>query len=192
MNFLIDLDTELFLFLNSLHSVFFDHVMYWVSKKWTWVPFYLFLTYLVFRVHGAKGIYVLLAVALLVTLTDQISVKAFKNVFERLRPCHNESIQLMVHTVNDKCGGLYGFVSSHASNTFGMAIFIGTVLRRKYNRAIHWLVLWAAVVSYSRIYLGVHYPFDILGGALLGAGIGWLIAYILKRLNSNFDLKLKL
>ena len=192
MNAIVDFDIDLFLFLNSLNSSFLDHIMYWVSKKWTWVPFYLYLTYLVFKVHGKKGLYILLATAILITLTDQLSVKAFKNVFERLRPCHNPEIQLLVHTVNDKCGGLYGFVSSHASNTFGLAVFIGIVLQRKFKKSVSWLLFWAFVVSYSRIYLGVHYPLDILGGAMLGTMLGLIVFYFLRLLNTKFDLNLKL
>jgi undecaprenyl-diphosphatase len=119
-----------------------------------------------------KAILSLVFIALVVTLADQISVHGFKMVFQRLRPCHNLQLKNIVHLVNNKCGGQFGFVSSHAANTFGIAVFLARLLKNK--QFIIFIFAWASVVSYSRIYLGVHYPFDILGGAILGSGIGYL------------------
>ncbi|MFO8055253.1 MAG: phosphatase PAP2 family protein, partial [Bacteroidales bacterium] len=166
---IIELDRALFLFLNQWHSPFFDFLMWWISDKYIWIPFYAVLLGLIFKFKGIRqGFIFLVLVALVVTLTDQTSVKCFKEVFERLRPCHQPDLAGMVHIVNDKCGGQFGFVSSHAANTFGMATFV-TLLLKPHIRWIGWLLIsWAAIVSYSRIYLGVHYPADIIGGALLG------------------------
>lgn len=167
---LAELDTSLFLFLNGLHSPFFDPVMQAFSGNVVWIPLYLFLIYLMIKRHGLKGLLLLVGVILVVTMADQFSVHLFKNVFERLRPCHNPDIQDLIHLVNGRCGGKFGFVSSHAANTFGVATFLVVWFKRKWLTVT--LLIWAAVVSYSRIYLGVHYPADILCGALLGAACG--------------------
>ena len=122
----------------------------------------------------------LLAVAVLITVADQSSVKLFKNVFERLRPCHCEQIKNYVHILNNHCGGQYGFVSSHATNTFALAVFLARFFNHKSVTIL--LILWAAVVAYSRVYLGVHYLGDVVGGALLGSFIAFLIYYLFKKL----------
>lgn len=172
-------DRTLFLFLNGIHTPFFDEVMFWFSEEITWIPLYALLLFLLFRRLGWRAtLLAVVLVALTITLTDQLSVKAFKNVFERYRPCHNLEIQHLVHIVKEHCGGQYGFVSSHAANTFGLATILGLLFESRKTK--WWLLGWAAVVSYSRIYLGVHYPFDIIGGAILGILIGYF-TYSLKR-----------
>jgi undecaprenyl-diphosphatase len=114
-------------------------------------------------------------------------VKLFKDVFERLRPCHNPEIAELVHIVNNKCGGQFGFVSSHATNTFGIATFLGLLLKSRNSKlALYLLLFWAAIVSYCRVFLGVHYALDIIGGAILGGTIG----YLLYRLTVYFLIKL--
>lgn len=122
----------------------------------------------------------LIAIAIVVALTDQLSVHLFKNVFERLRPCHNPDLNGLVHLVNSKCGGKFGFVSSHAANTFGVAMFIHYIFRVRWFTLS--ILLWATIVSYSRIYLGVHYPGDVVFGALLGVLIGWGVWRVFKML----------
>jgi undecaprenyl-diphosphatase len=172
---IIQWDKELFLALNQIHSPFFDQLMWWISDKYIWVPFYAFLLFLIFRFKKKEGFILIIFIALLVTLTDQTSVKLFKEVFERLRPCHDPDLSGLVHIVNDKCGGKFGFVSSHAANTFGISMFISLLLQ-KHIRWIFWpMMVWAGIVSYSRIYLGVHFPLDILGGAALGIFWGLII-----------------
>jgi len=115
--------------------------------------------------------FILLGIALCVLLADQLSVHLFKNVFQRLRPSHEPELTGMVHLVRDYRGGNWGFVSSHAANTFAIATFLSLIFK---NRKF-WIILfsWCIIVSYTRIYLGVHYPGDIFGGALLGMVIGW-------------------
>jgi undecaprenyl-diphosphatase len=178
------LDTDLFLFLNSINSPFWDDVMWIISARLTWVPLYLIILWMFFRLTGRRVILVTLFVIAAITLSDQLSVHAFKEVFLRLRPCHEPSLEGLVHIVRGKCGGQYGFVSSHAANCFNIAVFSLLLLRKRWFTVI--ILLWAALVSYSRVYLGVHYPGDIIGGALLGAGIGFAIyhsyIYILKNL----------
>lgn len=171
LEFLNQIDTQLFLFLNGLNSSFWDKIMWWFSGTTFWLPMYAVIVgYIIYKFRW-KAIVTLIFIALVVTLADQLSVHAFKEVFQRLRPCHNPDLQAFVHKVNDKCGGQYGFVSSHAANTFAVAFFLHLLI--KYQRFSIFIFIWAAVVSYSRIYLGVHYPFDVLGGAALGALIGF-------------------
>ncbi|MES2285044.1 MAG: phosphatase PAP2 family protein [Bacteroidota bacterium] len=175
MNIIIsinDLDTELFLFLNSKHNEFFDVVMYWCSHKLFWVPLYLFFFFLAYKQVGKRVWLVALAAVLLIVLSDQISVHAFKNVFLRLRPCHNLLIQAKVHLLNGHCGGAYGFVSSHAANTFALAMFLSLFFRSRFKYFGFLIFLWASLVAYSRIYSGVHYPADVAVGAIIGMGIG--------------------
>lgn len=119
---------------------------------------------------------------LTILLADQVSSGLMKPYFERLRPCHNPELEGLLY-VYGRCGGLYGFVSSHAANTFGVATFLTLILRKK-QKGIKWLFLYAVIVSYSRIYLGVHYPLDVLFGALVGvlsAYLSWAVVVILKR-----------
>ena len=123
----------------------------------------------------------LLGFGLLITLADQSASGFFKPFFERLRPCHNPEIEHLVHTIK-RCGGQYGFASSHASNTFALGTFLFLVYRNKWSKL---MLVWAAVVSYSRIYAGVHYPGDILVGAILGV----LSAFIVYGLYRKFFYK---
>jgi len=179
---LITLDTELFLFLNGLHMPFMDKIMWWTSETVTWIPLYLMVLYFVFKQLKWKGLLTLLFLVLVVVLADQGSVHLFKNVFQRFRPCHNPQISDFVHIVNEKCGGKFGFVSSHATNTFAFATFSHFFFKNiKFS---YFIFFWAAFVSYSRIYLGVHFPADILGGAILGYTIGYFV-YKLYRFSFN-------
>lgn len=165
------LDQQLFLFLNSLHSSFWDIVMHAISGRVIWAPLYLaILLYLSFR-YKRKFLIIIPFIILAVTLADQVSVQLFKNIFLRLRPCHEPSLAGMVHLVNGECGGLYGFVSSHASNSFNVALLSLMLIKRRWYTIS--IITWASVIGYSRIYLGVHYPGDVVFGAMVGAFIGW-------------------
>ena len=125
-------DWNLFLFLNSHNSPFWDEVMWAISGKLIWAPLYLFILWLFYREKGRKVLVIFLFVLAAITLSDQLSVHAFKDVFMRLRPCHEPGLEGLVHIVRGKCGGQYGFVSSHASNSFNIALFSLLLLRRRW------------------------------------------------------------
>lgn len=171
---LLRLDRELFLLLNGWHHPILDPVMVFFSGRFTWIPLYLLLLGLIVYRFKWESIRIMLMIAVLISLSDQISVHWFKFPFERLRPCHEPDLQGLIHLVTGNCGGRFGFVSSHAANSFALASFVSLLLSSYYRRIDVIMFGWAFFVSYSRIYLGVHYPGDIIGGALLG----WLIGYL--------------
>jgi len=186
VNWLVATDTQLFLFLNGLHTPFLDPIMVFFSGKITWLPLYLIIIFFMYKQFGWRLLWPLLGVALIVVLADQTSVHLFKNVFERLRPCHNPDIKEMVHLAASRCGGKFGFVSSHAANTFGVATFLALLFKRRWFTVS--IILWAAIVSYSRVYLGVHYPGDVLAGGLLGYICGLAVWNLYFGLNTTFNL----
>jgi undecaprenyl-diphosphatase len=167
-------DRQLFLFLNSCNSPFFDEVMHVLSGKLIWAPLYLaILIYLGFR-YRRKFWIVLAAIALAVLLTDQVSVNLFKNVFQRPRPCHEPSLQGIIHLYNGECGSGFSFISAHASNSFNVALLSLMLIGRRWFSIS--ILVWATLIGYSRIYLGVHYPGDVICGAMLGSLIGWSLS----------------
>ncbi|KAF0239359.1 MAG: hypothetical protein FD181_339 [Prolixibacteraceae bacterium] len=172
---ILEVDKEIFLFLNGFHSPFWDTIMLMVTRKETWFPFFAIIIYYVVKNFRVKAWLVLFFLALLILFSDQFSVLLKENI-RRLRPVYQPEIEHLVHNVLRK-GGLYGFVSSHAAN--GFAIFALTT--RIFKNKTYWslLLFWTVIFSYSRIYSGVHYPLDILGGAVLGWGIGVLLYKLL-------------
>jgi len=192
MEFLKSLDTDLFLALNGWHNSFFDPIMYWLSDKLIWIPMYLFVIFLIFRKYKMQGVLMLLFIAATIALCDQTASGLLKNTVQRLRPSHDPAIMNLVHLSNAGAGGLYGFASSHAANVFGLATFIWLVFDDKFKLLKYWMFIWAAMVAYSRIYNGVHYPGDVIAGIVIGMIWGFLLskaylktlAYLEKRAKS--------
>ena len=177
-HWLVELDKEAFLYLNSKHSPVWDNVMVWISGEKSWIPLYiLLLIIIVYRERPYRFIFTILFVAIVVALCDRISVQIKDHLIQRLRPTHDPEIADLVHIVNNYRGGMYAFISSHAANTFGVVAFLSHQFKN-YKWSL-FLFVWAAVVSYSRVYLGVHYPLDIICGAILGILIG-VQCYFLK------------
>lgn len=180
-----NLDTDLFIWLNSQHTPWLDPIMVWVTTRNSWFPAYALLVgWLVYR-YRKRAIGLLLAIIAAVALGDQLSSSVLKPLTHRLRPCHVPTLQGFIHSSVD-CGGQYGFVSSHAATTFALATALWLLLGRQYAW-VRWTFLWAALISYSRIYVGVHYPLDVLAGTgvgVLSALIGTTI-YRLVRQRSN-------
>lgn len=181
LDFLNDLDQQVFLFLNGLHNGFFDFLMWWFSDKLIWLPLYLLFFYFLVRKYGWESVAILLSLAILIALSDQVS-GFIKDSVARYRPSHNPEIEAQVRTLNGYFGGNYGFVSSHAANSFALAYFLAKFIKSNYTFFTPLLFIWAFTVSYSRIYLGVHYPGDIIGGALLGIALAWFVVNVYHRI----------
>ena len=175
---LIQLDKELLILINSWHTPYFDTFMYTFSKVAVWVPFYASVVYILFKKAGIKAIWLTVLLIAGVVLCDQLTV-LLKESIQRLRPSHDPDLEYIIHLVKTKKAGLYGFVSSHAANTVGFALLSSLIIRRKiYSIAAF---SWAGITCYSRMYLGMHFPFDIIGGAVTGIVIA-LTLYLFKKL----------
>ena len=163
-------DQHLFLFINSHNSPFWDQVMNIISGKVTWIPLYIAILYILIIKYKRKFIVLVLMIIIAITLSDQISVLV-KNSFHRMRPCHSAALEGLVHLVKGICGGAYGFVSSHASNSFMVAVLSFSLIKRKWFT--FGMIFWALLIGYSRVYLGVHYPGDVICGSFIGVLVGW-------------------
>ena len=183
---LIALDKELFLFLNGLHTPWLDPIMRLMTNTLFWLPFYIFLLSHIVKEHKVMSLPILLGVTLTILLSDQITSSLMKPYFMRFRPSHEPSLEGLVHLVNGYKGAVYGFASSHAANTFGTAAFLYLLFRSTKPWMI-WLFLWAAAVSYTRIYLGVHYPADIIAGGMVGIACGWISFRLYKILRERIE-----
>ncbi|WP_213189310.1 phosphatase PAP2 family protein [Cloacibacterium caeni] len=159
-------DKQAMIFLNNLGSSTFDPFWILVSEKWFWIPLYVVFLYFLYKNFNKKSLfYILLFVALGITASDQIA-NIFKFGFERLRPCHDPSLEGLLREV--KCGGKFGFYSAHSSNSFFVATYLTILLGKKIKQLPYFLFVWAAIVAYSRVYLGMHFPGDIIVGAIMG------------------------
>ena len=183
------LDRAAFLAINGWHAPWADGPMLVVSEMSTWFPLYLVFLFLIQRRFDRRGLWWAIPVlGLMILCSDKGSVILFKETVQRLRPCHEPTLQGMVHLVKEGCGGRFGFVSSHASNHFAIALFMIGVLGGRPRWALPALLAWASLVAYSRVYLGVHYPGDVLVGALYGAGIGAIFAVLFRRVHQHFSM----
>lgn len=184
---LSDIDARLLLIVNGAHSPFFDSVMWCISGRWIWVPFYAVLAYLLFRRMSWKRASIcLVTIGLIILAADQTCATLIRPEIGRLRPANlNNPLSSFVHVVNGYRGGRYGFPSCHAANTFALTVFMSLVIRHKWFTVM--MFSWAFIVSYSRMYLGVHYFGDLFCGATIGSLFAvlfyYLQNYLFKRLN---------
>ena len=186
---ILDLDSYLFLYLNNLGSQYYDNFWIFLSRTEANVMVYLvILIAYIYSINNKKRtkilFHLIIAIAILITISDQTS-NLFKDSFQRLRPCYNELISDSLRLVKDSCGGRYGFFSAHASNSFSLAIFFGLLLRSSNKLLILLFALYAFLISYSRIYLGVHYPIDIIVGTIFGT-VNAIVLYKIYLYSFNF------
>ena len=175
------IDEYFFRLINSAGWEQMDGMMILISSKWFWIPLYIYILYLIYKRFSDQFLKILFALGLLIFLADFGSVHLFKEVFERARPCHFlDGIRVV-----DGCGGPFGFISSHASNCFAIAFFMALLFRNFWGFSC--LFSWAVIIGFSRIYLGVHYPFDILGGMFWGLFVSLLVYYMYKMKIKDFD-----
>lgn len=188
MNALLDIDKYMLLSMNGSDSLFWDGCMLVYTSMAVWMPLAAVMLYVLLKNNNVKDFILLVVlIAVLATITDTVSSGICKPLFERWRPTNDPMLMYAVDTVNEYRAGKYGFTSSHASNSFGIAVFAMLLIK---NRVLSFsLILWAALNAFSRIYLGVHYPGDILAGALIGTLAGWGVyrfyAYIQKHQKRN-------
>jgi undecaprenyl-diphosphatase len=168
-------DRALFLAINACHAPILDNVMYYISQIWVFAPVFAYWLFMVFRRYGLKKLVILIGFLIfLIVLTDQTANQT-KHAIKRYRPSHNLEIQSQVHTINDYKGGTYGFFSGHATNTFGVAMLLFLIFSKESKLFRSAFFVWAAIISYSRIYLGVHYPSDIFVGLVVGLFWGYVV-----------------
>ncbi|RZK39702.1 MAG: phosphatase PAP2 family protein [Hymenobacter sp.] len=180
--FLTDLDHRLLLAINHAHAPSLDRLMVFASDRYAWFPAYAVLILWLVDIFRRRAGQLLPLLIGAVALADSITSKLFKPFFARLRPCHAPGLLGKLH-LPDGCGGQYGFLSSHAANSFALAVFLLLVLPvgPRFRALKTMAFAWAILLSYSRMYLAAHYPSDILGGALIGVGLGWGAAWLFKR-----------
>lgn len=167
-------DRETFLYLNSLGTETWDGFWLFMTDSISSVPLYIVLLILTYRTLGfKKTLVVIVAIALLITVTDQLS-NFFKYGVQRLRPCHDPEISELMRLVKSYCGGKFAYFSAHAANSFAIASFFSCLFVKKYRIVAILLGVWACLVAYSRVYIGVHFPLDIITGMLVGSFFGWL------------------
>lgn len=182
MEELIQIDQKVFLYLNGLGTPIWDDFWIYLSRTLSFItiPIYFFILGYTYRTFGwKKTAFILLLITLLLVSTEQLS-HAFKNSIGRLRPCHDDAIKELFRNVKNHCGGKFGYFSAHAANSSAFASFFGILFLKKTKIIFFLLAPWSLLVSYSRIYLGVHFPLDVLTGLVFGVLLGWMFASFLK------------
>ncbi|SNC62845.1 undecaprenyl-diphosphatase [Hymenobacter gelipurpurascens] len=174
------LDRSLLVAANSFHTRSLDTWMVFFSERFVWFPAYFVIIVALGYLYRRRTFLLLPLLGLSVALADSVSSRFFKPYFARLRPCHDPDLSATLNLVHG-CGGQFGFISSHAANAFALAVFLGLILPRRYRVAKVLLFIWAAIVSYSRMYLAAHFPSDVLAGALLGSTLAWGCAALYRR-----------
>jgi membrane-associated phospholipid phosphatase len=175
---LIKADQELFLLLNAVYThPVLDAIYPWFREGNTWLPLYLFIIVLALVNFKQKAFAFILFAVLTVVLTDQISSSLIKPFFERPRPCRDPLLMNQIRMLLNGCSGGFSFTSSHATNHFGFAVYIYFTLGGIIGKWKYAFLCWAAAIAYGQVYVGVHYPMDIVFGAILGSSIGYITAF---------------
>ncbi|MAZ41788.1 MAG: phosphatase PAP2 family protein [Cyclobacteriaceae bacterium] len=188
IEFIKSIDLTLLDLINGAGRPFLDPIMIFLSAKFVWIPLYLYLIFLLYAQYGKRFWIPLLFIVISLTLSDQFTSSFMKPYFQRLRPCLDQSLAIVVEIVKG-CGGKYGFASSHAANTMGLAVFYLMLLKTKKKILAYAIFTWALMVGYSRAYLGVHYPGDVIVGFLVGGFFGYLCyqlhSLVIKKLGNS-------
>jgi undecaprenyl-diphosphatase len=172
------IDTQLFLVLNGWQAPWADALMYWATQRNTWIPLYVLLIGWLGWQYQKRAVGMVATLLLTILLADQATSAILKPLVARLRPCYVTYLQGKVHLVVESCGGQYGFASSHAANSFGLALALWLMVGKRFGWVGWFFFPWAVLVSYSRIYVGVHYPLDVVAGALVGSGAAWAAVWL--------------
>ena len=186
LDYLNDIDTDALLAVNGLHDAFQDAMWWMVSAKWSSLLLVLALVWILLHQNRRHALLVLAMLALVILLADQVSSGLITHLVERLRPTHDPSLGDAVHVINGYRGGMYGFVSSHAANSFAVATLLTLLMRHRLVTVS--LFTWALLQCYSRVYLGVHYPGDILGGIIVGMLAGWFVWCLMRWIQRRWHL----
>jgi len=183
---IIDFDKDIFLLINQgLSNPVFDWLLPILRNPFTWAPLYLFIIIFFIKHYGKLGILIVACTLLNFAVSDGVSSHLIKKNVKRIRPCNDIEFKHDVN-VRVRCGSGFSFTSSHATNHFAMAFFWIVLFRRKWKHTLWLCILWAALISVSQIYVGVHYPIDILCGAILGTGVGLINGNLFKRFVPSF------
>lgn len=181
---LLQYDEQLFVFLNSLGSPTWDGMWLFITSKYSSIPLYVVLLYLIFKQFGWKNtLIIMLLVAVMIAATDQLA-NLFKHGFQRPRPCQEDHLKEIIRFIAPRCGR-YGYFSAHAASAMALAVFVGLLLKNKWKYLPYFMLFWAAIVGYSRIYVGVHYPLDVVTGFVFGGILGFLFYKILQKVKPN-------
>lgn len=169
---LIEWDHALFLFLNGIHSDFMDPIMFFLTQTKPWIPLYALLLFLIWKTYGKQAWWAVISIGLAILFADQFTSTFMKPFFARMRPCYDPDFVDIIHHYGN-CSSKYGFASSHAANSFAIATLMYLILGEKFP-TVKWLFAWAVLFSYTRIYLGVHFPGDVVVGGIVGIASGFL------------------
>ncbi|WP_223033917.1 phosphatase PAP2 family protein [Hanstruepera marina] len=187
---LVQLDTDLFLYLNNLGTNTWDAFWMFYTTKFYWIPLYAVLLFLIYKMPNPKiFILTVVLIVLMISFTDQVTNVFKKILVMRLRPCHDPLLEGLVRLVKPNCGGQFGYFSGHASNSMAVAVFTGFMLRYRFKYLLYILIAWSIGMGYSRIYIGVHYPLDVLSGWIFGGLSGYMFYRLDKYFQNRFRMR---